>query len=158
MKTCAEASPLRIPTVWLVFILSLGLVVAGCGNADPTNVKVTLQTALDGSLLTISGQATVPDGALLDYAIEQIEWDGAVLSDKAAVSDGEYSAEIDLAEFGFEPGKINVWVAFMPLSDAGQPEEVIALFGSAGENLTGRQVTEYGNLKRVEAEKVITLK
>lgn len=157
MKTFPGAAGLRSPAGWMILISCLGLLIAGCGNADPTNVSVTLKTELDGRHLTISGKANVPDGALLDYAIEQIGGAGpGTLSDRAVVTDGQYTADTDLSEF--QPGEVSVWVAFMPLSDAGQPEEVIDIFGIAGENLTGRQVTEYGALKRVEAEKIITLK
>jgi hypothetical protein len=71
---------------------------------------------------------------------------------RMTVSDGQYGVTVDIRNF--EPGEIEVWVAFQMdfvNSEVRQPNRIITQFGDRGELLEGLNVTDLGqDGKRVE--------
>ena len=88
-----------------------------------------------------------------DYGNEPLPTDFYFVDGNMLVSSGKFEATLsDVPE-----GKLEVWVAFQTIlgTEIRQPEVIISRFGEMGEKLTGPNVTEAGNLKRVEV--IITL-
>jgi hypothetical protein len=71
------------------------------------------------------------------------------LEDLVAVGGGRFEHQIDLSHW--PPGAIEVWVGFELYldSDGRQPREVVEWFGPQGENLTGPNVEDWGEFRRV---------
>ncbi len=133
------------------------LLLAGCAPAGPTvdPVAVTVTAAPAAGTLELSGTATVPDGALIVYEVTQFPSDDLaddrLAEGSAPVKGGRYTAAVDVADF--HSGQAEVWVAFQTI---GQPDEVTALYGDEGQQITG-DVSEAGNLRRVEVTTSVDL-
>jgi hypothetical protein len=141
------------------------LLLAGCAPAGPTvdPVAVTVTAVQVGAgALEISGTATVPDGALIYYDVTQVLPGDDIpvrgTSGDTPVKGGQYRVVVaadDAAEWDeLRPGPADVWVAFQTI---GQPDEVTALYGDEGQQITG-DVSEAGNLRRVEATTSVDLR
>lgn len=116
-----------------------------------TEVEMTVGGWLAGTLLTVQGEATVPDGAFVRYRVTGPE-DCAECesSGRVSVRDGKYSVVVDVAGWG--DGPYVLWAAFQTqMEEANQPDLVLELYGEEGELMTGDTVTAEG-LTRVEAE------
>jgi hypothetical protein len=110
-----------------------------------------------GSTISVSGTATVPDGAFIAYEVVPAR-DGFPIREGAARVQGErFTFNANIA--GFPSGPVEVWVAFVtilggPTYDATQPSGVLDLYGGMGQNITGPNVTP-GALRLVEAIKIV---
>ncbi len=142
----------------ILSVLLFTLFLAGCGGSTENDVSFTMDAEIQGQELTISGAATVPDGAIICYEVTAS--DRVVLGNFARggikVDDGSYLAAIDISEF--EPSELQVWAAFqtvMASSSGKQPPEIIEQYGEAGEKMTGEQVVKSGALYRVEKTKYL---
>lgn len=127
-------------------------------STDSRVVRIEVNGTVDGDTLTVSGTATVPDGAL-------IAWEaGDALTNKpggqmafedgtALVTGGAFTFDVNVEGW---PSAIKVWVAFQTIlgTSTKQPPEVVALYGEQGELMEGDTVTS-GTLKRVEKEIVV---
>ena len=137
--------------------LTVGMI--SCGTPPPT-VELTMEASLDRGRLRIAGTTDLRDGALLGYEVrhEDMNFDPETPIDMlftegtVTVTDGRYATEVDIRNF--EPGEIEVWVAFQMRfinSDAQQPGPIVRQFGQHGELLEGANVTDWANEgKRVE--------
>ncbi len=135
------------------------LAVSACGTPPPT-VELTMHVERDGARVQLEGTTDLTDGAILAYELrhEQVDHDPETPRDmlfregRMTVSNGRYAAEIDISSF--EPGEIEVWVAFQMdfiNSDLTQPGGILRQFGERGELLEGGNVTDLGeDGKRVE--------
>lgn len=136
-------------------------------DAEPlAEVLLTAEAEISGESLIISGTATVPDGALIAYEITDSAWreggfdeDGNPLGQwiegNVPVESGTYSTKVNTNEMS--PGEIEIWLAFQTiLSGAEQPPEIVELYGSMGESITGPDVIETGGMKRVETTVTVT--
>jgi hypothetical protein len=99
----------------------------------PGNPGFCVSGHLDGQTLTISGQTTLPDGALVEVTVSS---DNATPSDppvqlRVPVKDGAFRATFDLSR---RSGSVTVAAA---LHLAGQPEAVSQSYGADGHALTG---------------------
>ncbi len=100
----------------------------------PGNPGFCVSGQLNGQMLTISGQTTLPDGALVDIAVSS---DDSVISEqpsaqRVAVNGGKFEATFDLSRR--RSGSVTVTAA---LHLAGQPAAVAQSYGADGRALTG---------------------
>jgi len=100
----------------------------------PGNPGFCVSGRLNGQMLTISGQTTLPDGALVDIAVSS---DDSVISEqpsaqRVAVNGGKFEATFDLSRR--RSGSVTVTAA---LHLAGQPAVVAQSYGADGHALTG---------------------
>lgn len=95
------------------------------------NISITNNKA------TINGTTNLADGALLYYEIRNDGNDQDRLDGNIEVSEGQFNGELDIS--GFSNGLISVELRFYPFQ---QDEELIALYGEAGEKMTGEKVSE----------------
>ena len=118
-----------------------------------TSVEITLKKEVNEKGIYVYGITNLPDGALLFIQISSlkpsgvIEWKGFAWK-IVQVRNGQYSAYFDLKKWKFEPGKKQIWVAFMIHSlpqGRKQPDFIIRAFGEKGEQMKGKLVYEFGD-------------
>jgi len=123
-------------------------------EANDTSVSLQADAVREGNTVVISGTTDLPDGAYItyvmrrDYGDEPWPADFYLVDGDMLVSSGKFEATLsDVPE-----GKLEVWVAFQTIleTEIRQPEEIINRFGEMGEKLTGPNVTEVGDARRVE--------
>ena len=114
----------------------------------------------DGGVIAITGATDLRDGALLGYELrhKDMNFDPETPIDmlfqegRMTVFDGQYGVTVDIRNF--EPGEIEVWVAFQMdfvNSEVRQSNRIITQFGDRGELLEGLNVTALAqDGKRVE--------
>ena len=124
-----------------------------------------MEVSRNAGVLRIEGTTDLRDGALLGYEIrhEYMDVDPETPMDMlfqegtVTVADGRFAAEADISNF--EPGEIEVWVAFQMSflnRDLQQPAPIIRQFGEHGELLEGPNVTDRGDDgKRVEVAEIV---
>jgi peptidoglycan hydrolase-like protein with peptidoglycan-binding domain len=123
-----------------------------------TDVIVTIDTARrSGSTISVTGTATVPDGAFVAYELVPTRGGLSVKEGAARVQGERFSFDANVS--GFPSGSVEVWVAFVtilggPTYDATQPRAVLDLYGNMGEKITGPNVTP-GLLRLVEAIRIV---
>jgi len=123
-----------------------------------TDVVVTITSATrSGSTLSVSGTATVPDGAYVAYEVVPTRSSNAFREGAARVRNERFEFTANLSTF--PSGSVEVWVAFVtvlggPTYDAKQPASVLQLYGNLGQNITGPNVTP-GPLRLVEAIRIV---
>ena len=156
--------------VLLTLLLIAGALACGCTSstsspeesATPvsTDVSMNTQASVLGDTLTIDGEITVPDGALLTYQIlySNEDWTKTVLIEPRdqgpiEVTDNKFEKEIDISEIP-DGEEFSVWVAFDAISQTSftQPQEIKDLYGELGEKITGSQAVKSGYGYRVEVE------
>jgi hypothetical protein len=100
----------------------------------PGNPDFCVSGRLDGQMLTVSGQTTLPDGALVDIAVSSDDF--AVgeqpSAQRVAVNGGRFEATFDLSRR--RSGSVTATAA---LHLAGQPAAVAQSYGEDGHGLTG---------------------
>src|ERR1035437_7038538 len=100
----------------------------------PGNPAFCVSGRLDGRMLTVSGQTTLPDGALVDIAVSS---DDLAISEppsaqRVSVNGGTFEATFDLSRR--RSGSVTVTAA---LHMAGQPAAVAQSYGTDGHALAG---------------------
>ena len=154
-----------MPRVRVVSLLLLSIsLVASCAMPPPT-VELAMTVERDGGRVHIEGNTDLPDDAILAFEVrhEGYEIDPETPIDMlfaeglTTISNGEFQIEVNISSF--EPGEIEVWVAFQMRfinSNRTQPRQVIRQFGDRGELLQGDNVTNHGeDGKRVELSQTI---
>lgn len=160
------------PLLWV----GVGLAVAGALIAGPrliggidATAKMELDSTVDGRTITVRGTTDLPDGAIVDVQLTQIdEWehetaDGVapdvetspwVLYEEATVRDGRFNTTFQ--PDGWPAGRGGVAAYFSV--DTFQPSMVVDRFGSSGENLRGPDVSDQdGYGPTLEVYRVIAL-
>ncbi len=141
-------------------LVALGLTLGSCGGnrgAERPSTRVSLDASgvMGGDTLTVSGTATVPDGALVVYKVTSPDGN-EVHEGGAKVMDGKFSFDVDTSVM--PKGDIQVWLAFQMTSmrrfDAEQPREIIELYGQMGEKMAGNTVNARGMTRVVKEFKV----
>ena len=142
----------------------VSLVAVGC-ETPPARVELAMNVERHGAQVRFDGTTDLLDGAILAYEVrhEDYEYDPETPIDMlfmeglTTASDGRFEVEINISSF--EPGEIEVWLAFQMHfinSDRKQPRRVISQFGERGERLLGANVTAHGeDGKRVELSDTI---
>jgi hypothetical protein len=100
----------------------------------PGNPDFCVSGRLDGQMLTVSGQTTLPDGALVDIAVSS---DDVAISEqpsaqRVSVNGGKFGATFDLSR-----RRSRSVTATAALHLAGQPAAVALSYGTDGRTLTG---------------------
>lgn len=155
------------PRGLLVIAVLAASLLAGCGSSTTPQsgkspatrvVRIEVKDTVDGDRLTVSGTATVPDGALIaweagDALTNKPDGQMAFEDGTALVTDGAFTFDVNVEGW---PSAIKVWVAFQAIlgTSTKQPPEVVALYGEQGELMEGDTVTS-GILKRVEKEIIV---
>jgi len=130
----------------------------GCGTEENTSISLQVDAKREGDSVVISGTTNLPDGAYLVYAVRSI-YAGPLPAEPYGVegtmlvSSGKFEITVaEVPDVKQQQRKLEVWVAFQTIIPRGkqQPDEIIDRFGEFGEKLIGPNVTETGNLKRVE--------
>jgi hypothetical protein len=148
------------------------LALVACG-ASGQSVALSVAPRAVEQAIVIEGTTDLPDGALIAYEVthdafgtsddlQDSTWD-LFADGSVPVQGGRYSVNVPVA--GWPSGRVTVWVAFQTVLGAtidgqpadGQPADVIERYGNMGENLTGSNVSESGDSKRVELEQTIQL-
>ncbi|MCT9000300.1 hypothetical protein [Chelativorans intermedius] len=116
-------------------------------SAGEIPVAISVQAAIEGERLRISGRASVPDGAWIIYAVYRPATPQRRTTGYAQIDDGRFSAKIDVSDW--PPGEIAVDTHFQLLMPHRvQPDGVIDRFGPNGERMIGDSVVEGGNAFR----------
>lgn len=127
---------------------------ASIDGGGSTRVDLTaVATRPDPGVVAVTGTATVPDGAHVNWVLTPASTpttcpvDVAPEDDPcnvpygtATVADQRFQFRVD----GVAPGEAELFVGFDPLS-APQPESVAARYGARGQRMTGAQVIDYGD-------------
>src|SRR5450759_2525354 len=99
----------------------------------PGNPAFCVSGRLDGRMLTVSGETTLPDGALVDIAVSSDDFVSEQPSaQRASVNGGKFEATFDLSRR--RSGSVTATAA---LHLAGQPATVALSYGTDGHALTG---------------------
>ena len=99
----------------------------------PSNPVFCVNGRLDGRMLTVSGETTLPDGALVDIAVSSDDFVSEQPSaQRASVNGGKFEATFDLSRR--RSGSVTATAA---LHLAGQPATVALSYGTDGHALTG---------------------
>jgi len=99
----------------------------------PGNPVFCVNGRLDGRMLTVSGETTLPDGALVDIAVSSDDFVSEQPSaQRASVNGGKFEATFDLSRR--RSGSVTATAA---LHLAGQPATVALSYGTDGHALTG---------------------
>lgn len=124
------------------------------------NIGLTLNANLSLNVLRVSGNANLPDGALISYEISHESWGTRIFSPAemdvrfaggtTEVRNGKYEFSINVAQW--PSGNIETWVAFQTIlgTTVKQPQGVIGLYGEMGEKIPDASAVQSGPLKRVE--------
>lgn len=117
---------------------------------DAAGVALDAEARREAGVLTVAGQATVPDGALVSWQVAHALHPSFREDGTAEVAGGRFTVTLDTS--GWPPGALEVWLGFqtVPATGARQPEVVIARYGHKGERMTGDQVVNAGVLRRAE--------
>ena len=140
---------------------------AGCALLlTARTVELTLAPHLVGRTICIEGSTDLPDNAVIEWELRHeqlfqrhdVPISRMASEGHAVVHDHHYRATIDLR--GWPAGKIEVWVAFQPLSyGTRQPARISWLYGSSGERIEGENVTIHpAHMRRVELTEHVSLK
>jgi len=146
----------------LAFLLGLAATASPARAAEdadtpPPPVNMTLHAGLDGPKLTVEGDCSVPNGALIIYVAYLPKTPAKRIQGYAMVNHGHYKATIDVG--AWPAGEIKVDADFQVyLQGLKQPDEVIALYGEKGERMTGPQVVQGGASFRAAATSTSVIK
>jgi hypothetical protein len=103
---------------------------------------MTPRVSVAGTTARVEGTTTLPDGAVIYY--EYWHADDAVTAPDdahggtATVRDGRFAFSTDLSDW--PAGRVTRYTAFRVGWGFEQPQDVVALFGSEGEHMSGPQV------------------
>ena len=139
---------------------------AGCAAVlTARTVQLTLAPRLEGRTIVIEGTTDLPDNAVIEWELRHeqlfqrhdVPVSRMASEGHAVVHDHHYRATLDLG--GWPSGKIEVWVAFQPLSyGTRQPAHINWLYGRDGERIDGENVTIHpAHMRRVELIEHVSL-
>lgn len=121
-------------------------------------VRIEVNGAVDGDILSVSGTATVPDGSLIaweagDALTNKPDGEMAFEDGISLVTEGGFTFDVNVKGW---PSTIKVWVAFQTIlgTSTNQPPDVVALYGEQGELMEGDTIMS-GTLKRVAKEIIV---
>jgi hypothetical protein len=140
-------------SVVLVLVLA-GVLGAGCSTPRPTStsVRLDLEARVEGRTIVIAGTTDLPDGVYLLWEVDTLAYGvpGEIVQGEVRTAGGRFEDRVDVS--GWPVGKVDVWVGFELFSDSDyqQPREVVDWFGPLGENLTGPNVRDMGDYRRVD--------
>lgn len=142
---------MRIRAVLLIGAFGALVILVALIGGRESRPALSLDTYLAENSLMISGQTDLPDGTLVDYEFWAVDPNGQPalgldLRAEAVVKSGRYQASHDLSSWP-KVGILRVWVAFAP--DSRQPIAVQERYGIGGTRLSGRDVVEDSEGKRV---------
>ena len=140
-----------------MLLVLVPLLLTGCDDiAEERDTRVELDASgsIVDDVLVVDGTATVPDGTRIDYRVDDpisdLPDEMLSVEGDAIVSDESFSFEVPVE--GWVGDTVDVWIAFQT---AGQPDEVVSLYGGQGENIESENIVELGdptNVRRVEIE------
>lgn len=129
------------------------------------NIGLTLNTNLGNNILRVSGNANLPDGALISYEVSHESWGTRIFSPAemdvrfadgtTEVKSGKYEFSVNVAQW--PSGNIETWVAFQTIlgTTVKQPQGVIELYGELGEKILDASAVQSGSLKRIELTSIV---
>ena len=123
----------RVAVAVAILVLGAsGVAVIVANQPSTPAVQLSFDVKWEGTALVVSGTTSLPDGAIVTVTALEIDPESAVPSQSAVVSNGRYSATVEL------PPNPAGWVEteFDP-SDPAQPPAVVQLFGADGARLRG---------------------
>lgn len=142
--------------VAFALVLLVAGIAGGASSAtaatDPPPVVIALTpTRTSGSpagppTVTVSGTATVPDGALLAWEVTLPRCSDLACYKQGLVKvkGGAFSKKVRIPQTIMAAGSpADVWVAFQTITGTShpQPRSVVKAYGASGERITGTQVT-----------------
>lgn len=131
-------------------------------SSKPPAVELDFQPVIEGKILKLVGKTNLPDGAMIAWEVSpgpnyqgQFEFD-MIKEGAAKVQNGQWQTSISLE--GMPKGELEVWAGFQTImrEEYKQPAEIIAIYGEAGENITGPLAKQVGGITRAEVIKTIT--
>lgn len=129
------------------------LILAACSSPwrpTSTEVNLDLEPRLEGRTVVIAGTTDLPDGVYLLWDVTLLRGEPRPFDQgEMQVRDRRFEERVDVSSW--PEGEIEVWVGFELYGDSDyqQPREVVDWFGSDGENLTGPNVEDRGEFRRV---------
>lgn len=123
--------------VALLFVLPLDL------PFTQVPATITPKVAVDGHVVRVTGTTNLPDGALINYFFLPEVGQGQVTDEHGGTTEvhgNKYEVTADLSDW--PSGKVTVYNEFSVAYYGGneQPQNVIDVFGSQGEHMSGPQV------------------
>jgi len=122
-------------------------------TAEPADVELTHHAVIRAGVLGVDGAATLPSGARVFWQVGHDpggDSEPLVYRDgDAVVKDGCYSFSTRVSKIPYR--KLAVWLTFDPGS-AGQPANVVQLYGAQGEHLSGSHQNWHGDPSDIEYE------
>lgn len=120
-----------------------------------TNVEMKSDAKINGNSIVIEGKTNLPNDTLIAYEVTHEEDFEYFTDGVMKVEDGTYAEEVDINEW--PNGEIKVWTSFQTIlgTSTEQPKEIIEVFGEAGENIKGDNVTEGDIINSVESVEIL---
>lgn len=130
--------------IWVI----VGLAVVSCNGAPPTTLSIS--HTIENRVLDVTGSTNLPDGAVIDVRLVQLESFDAAASDQrgstiplvrdrfAKVGAGAYAVSVDLSSW--PAGTVELLGIFR--IDSSQPTSIVAAYGANGERLSGESLIE----------------
>jgi hypothetical protein len=109
------------------------------GFLPNVETHITAKVHVDGRVVTVSGEANMPDGAVIAYSVSQPESDDPMsVNGTTTVRGGHFVFEADASSL--PRGKADVYMSFGVGWEVDQPLNVVLTYGPHGERLSGDQV------------------
>jgi hypothetical protein len=136
----------------LVLLLAFGAVVGApvvYGFLPDIEAHITADVRVVGHVVDVSGQANVPDGAVIAYSVIRPDRDdGTRVDGTATVRGGRFAFEADVSKL--PPGRSAVWMGFGIGLGFEQPPNVVLTYGPYGERLAGDQLWSDSGDQQIE--------
>jgi hypothetical protein len=121
------------------------------------SVTLTVNAKQQAQQVLVSGTTNLPDGALLEYRLSTAVGTTPAKDapGTATVSGGAYSVSVDVS--GWPNGSMDVWVAFKCDSTEGQPDAIVAQYGTLCSRVAGPNVTIAASVRSVQERTTVQL-
>ena len=109
------------------------------GLLPEVETHMTADVQVDGPVANVTGEANMPDGAVITYSVFLPEGDDLTSVDGlATVQDGRFAFTADLSTL--PQGQAAVYMSFGVGWEVDEPLNVVLTYGPYGERLAGNQV------------------
>ncbi len=131
-----------------ILLVSLTVLMAGCGgaasvpkptmseNATPVSVDGSCEMSLDGDTITVSGETSLMDGALLHISV--VSQDGMIVDYVTMTKSGDqvsHEFTISSEKYDDTVKAVTGFITCAPSQYGEQPEAIYASYGKKFENL-----------------------
>lgn len=131
---------------------SMGLGMSPARAQGRRSVTIRHKASIRGGILHVTGTATVPEGAKIDWKVGrgQLGKGKALIvgSGRAKVRAGRFSFSVDVKQLRGRGA--HVWLEFIPTRS--QPADVAGFYGAGGRDMSGPQLLGHGDINSAATE------